>query len=221
METKRGREKFLLCLIDSSSKLFAPSHKCLHSFLWLSEETDLFLAQRRIIKMKASDGHSTTTAETYKLNNVCNAGFSRSQANASPRISAEYAQRINYSFYIPQYNVVINRKILYFVFFGCQRKKTHRGRITGVFGSSLKFKVITAQCLSDFVNHPVVGGSCALVGHTKFGGQFDEKDMSTACNGDSARNHALREIADIRRSVFRHQLPLLFFHCVSCAGILQ
>ena len=25
MDTKKGREKFLLCLIDSSSKLFAPS----------------------------------------------------------------------------------------------------------------------------------------------------------------------------------------------------
>ena len=43
--------------------------------------------------MKAADGHTVATAETYKLNNVCNAGFPRSQANASPRVSAEYAQR--------------------------------------------------------------------------------------------------------------------------------
>ena len=27
MDTKKGREKFLLCLIDSSSKLFAPSNR--------------------------------------------------------------------------------------------------------------------------------------------------------------------------------------------------
>ena len=39
---KRGCEKFLLCLINSSDKLFAPSNKCLYSFLWLSEETDPF-----------------------------------------------------------------------------------------------------------------------------------------------------------------------------------
>ena len=44
MDTKKGREKFLLCLIDSSSKLFAPSNKCLYSFLWLSEEADPFFS---------------------------------------------------------------------------------------------------------------------------------------------------------------------------------
>ena len=42
MDAKKGCEKFLLCPIDSSSKLFAPSNKCLYSFLWLSEETDPF-----------------------------------------------------------------------------------------------------------------------------------------------------------------------------------
>ena len=42
MDAKRGCEKFLLYPIDSSSKLFAPSNKCLYSFLWLSEETDPF-----------------------------------------------------------------------------------------------------------------------------------------------------------------------------------
>ena len=42
MDTKRGCEKFLLCLIDSSSKFFALSNKCLYSFLWLSEEADPF-----------------------------------------------------------------------------------------------------------------------------------------------------------------------------------
>lgn len=104
IDAKRGCEKFLLCLIDSSRKLFAPSNECLYSFLWPSEETQILSsAQRRIIKTKITDGHSTTTAETYKLwdrpvsrilhHNVCNAGFPRSQANARPRISAEYAQR--------------------------------------------------------------------------------------------------------------------------------
>ena len=33
MDAKKGCEKFLLCPIDSSSKLFAPSNKCLYSFL--------------------------------------------------------------------------------------------------------------------------------------------------------------------------------------------
>ena len=42
MDAKRGCEKFLLCPIDSSNKRFAPSNKCLYSFLWLSEETDSF-----------------------------------------------------------------------------------------------------------------------------------------------------------------------------------
>ena len=42
MDAKRGCEKLLLCLIDSSSKLFAPSNKCLYSFLWLYEEADPF-----------------------------------------------------------------------------------------------------------------------------------------------------------------------------------
>ena len=36
--TKRGCEKFLLCLIYTGSKLFAPSNKCSYSFSWPSEE---------------------------------------------------------------------------------------------------------------------------------------------------------------------------------------
>ena len=37
MDAKRGCEKFLVCLVKSSSKLFAPSKKCQYSFIWLSE----------------------------------------------------------------------------------------------------------------------------------------------------------------------------------------
>src|SRR5699024_8596968 len=36
--TKRGCEKFLLCLLYTGSKLFAPSNKCSYSFSWPSEE---------------------------------------------------------------------------------------------------------------------------------------------------------------------------------------
>ena len=40
--TKRGCEKFLLCLIYTGSKLFAPSNKCSYSFSWPSEEVNIF-----------------------------------------------------------------------------------------------------------------------------------------------------------------------------------
>ena len=33
---------------------------------------------------------------------------------------------------------------------------------------------ITPQCISDFLDHPVVGGGNTLVAHAKFGGQFGE-----------------------------------------------
>ena len=110
--TKRGCEKFLLCLMAQAAN-FSHPQQVLVFFLTAARRRFPPPAQHHTIKRKTAGGHTAAPAKTYKLwdrpasrslrHNVCNASIpSVTGPRPAPAISAESAQRINYNFYIPQ-----------------------------------------------------------------------------------------------------------------------
>ena len=125
--TKRGCEKFLLCLMDQAANFSHPqTSACI-----LSDGRPKKISppvQHHTIKIKTAGGHTAAPAGTYKLwdrpasrslrHNVCNASIpSVTGPRPAPAISAERAQRINYNSYIPQYIVSVNIIVLLFCVF--------------------------------------------------------------------------------------------------------
>ena len=125
--TKRGCEKFLLCLMDQAANFSHPqTSACI-----LSDGRPKKISppvQHHTIKIKTAGGHTAAPAKTYKpwdrpasrslRHNVCNTSIPLvTGPRPAPAISAESAQRINYNSYIPQYIVSVNIIVLLFCVF--------------------------------------------------------------------------------------------------------
>ena len=135
MDAKRGCEKFLVCLVKSSSKLFAPSKKCQYSFIWLSEG-NIFYGAAPYNQNKDSQWimdivsllptkKETTAAEHsphrkwLKRTNLTTCAMRDTPLAHRldlPRSPTRHAQRINSNLYMAQYIVLVNIKNLYIAF---------------------------------------------------------------------------------------------------------